>query len=221
MPADITTKSSADVIMDVKRTFGDESDTQIDDSDIIRWINRAQFEIVMRTPELGAAVMVTDLIGGMADYPLTVTVPTILTVQSIHINGRPVKHLQFQEAEEILMKGPDVSVGVPNFWYERAGVVTFNPVPQDTITNGLKIYFNKRPEDITSSSQPLSVSDHYYNSIVNFVLEQAYLLDENTQLASAVSSKFDQGVIMMKERTATQSDYYPYIGMTDEEYGDW
>lgn len=219
MPVDITTKSSSDVIKDVKRTFGDESDTQIDDSDIIRWINRAQFEIAMRNPEIGAAMMVTDLLADIADYPLQSTVPTLLTIQSIHSKGRPIKHLQFQEAEELLMRGETSPVGNPQFWYERAGVVSLYPIPQETITGGLKFYFNKRPDDITSNAQPLSVSDHYYNAVVSFCLEQAYLLDENPQLANVVSVKFDQGVTLMKERTATQSDVYPSIGMYEESEG--
>lgn len=220
MPVEVITKSSADVIIDIKRTFGDESDTQIDDSDIIRWINRAQMEITMRNPEIGAAVLVTDLLEAVADYPLQATVPTLLTVQSIHTQGRPIKHMSFQDAETHIMNGNSAPVGNPSFWFERAGVVTIYPVPQETISGGLKFYFNKRPDEVVTNAQPLSVSDHYYNAVVAFCLEQAYLLDENAQLANAVSQKFDQGVTLMKERTETQTDVYPSIGVIDE-YGEW
>lgn len=217
MPVEIITKNSSDVITDVKRTFGDESDVQIDDSDIIRWINRAQMEIVMRNPEIGTAMAVTDLKSGQADYPILASIPTLLTIQSVHFANRPVKHMEFQEAEQFLM-GDDANapVGNPQFWYERAGVVTFYPVPGDTTINGLKFYYNKRPDDILTNAQILSISDHYYNSVVNYCLEQAYLLNEDVNLASAVSQKFDQGVTLMKERTSSQSDYYPVIGMYDD-----
>lgn len=217
MSATVITKSSSDVIKDIKRTFGDESDTQINDSDIIRWINRAQMEIAMRNPEIGAAMMVTDLVESVADYALQATIPTLLTVQSIHSQGRPIKHMTFQEAEEFLMKG-DSPTGSPSFWFERAGVVTIYPVPQETISGGLKFYYNKRPDDIISNAQPLSVSDHYYNAVVSFCLEQAYLQDENSQLAGIVGQKFDQGVTLMKERTETQTDVYPSVSSVDDDW---
>lgn len=222
MPAEVITKNSANVIKDVKRTFGDEADIQIDNSDIIRWINRAQEEIAMRNPEIGAAVAVTDLIANQADYPILSSIPTLLTIQSLHFKNRPIKHMQFQEAEQFLMNGDNTfaSVGLPQFWYERAGVVTIYPEPKETIVNGLKFYYNRRPDDITSDAQPLGVSDNYYNSVVAFCMEQAYLLNEDAQMAGAVGQKFEQGVSLMKERTQTQSDFYPVIGMMNDEYYD-
>ena len=217
MPAEIITKSSADVIVDVFRTFGDESGTQITESDVIRWINRFQLELVMRNPEVGAAVAMTNVVAGQADYPLVTNVPTVLTVQSVHHNNLPVKNLTFQEAETYLMtESNQGQTGAPEFWYERGGIVTLYPIPDTDIANGLKFYFNKRPADITTNSQLLSVPDHYYNTLVAFVMEQAYLLDENVQLAGAAAQKFEQGINQMKERTATQSDFYPIIGMVED-----
>lgn len=219
MPAEIITKSSADVILDVNRTFGDESGTQITSSDVIRWINRFQLELVMRNPEVGAAVAVTNAVAGQADYGLLASVPTVLTIQSIHFLNKPIKHLTFQEAEDFIMSQSDVfklSQGIPEFWYERGGIVTFYPAPSESSVGSIKFYFNKRPADITTDSQLLSVSDHYYNILVNFCLEQAYLLNEDAALAGAVSAKFEQGMLQMRERTQTQSDSYPFITQADD-----
>lgn len=217
MPAEIITKSSADVIVDVFRTFGDESGTQVTESDIIRWINRFQLELVMRNPEVGAAVAMTNVVSGQADYPLLASVPTVLTVQSVHYNNLPIKNLSFQEAETFLITEDNAGEqGTPQFWYERGGIITLFPAPDTAITNGLKFYFNKRPADITTNSQLLSVADHYYNTLISFVLEQAYLLDENVQMAGAAAQKFEAGIQQMKERTSTQSDYYPVIGSIEE-----
>jgi hypothetical protein len=220
MPVDIITKSVADVILEVERIFGDESGVQITSSDIVRWINAAQLEVAMRNPEILPAVALVNSVAGQADYPLLANIPNVLTIQSIHFNGVPVKHMQFQEAEEYLMKGTDVFTSnpptdSPMFWYERAGVVTFYPAPSTTTSQTIKVYFNKRPETVNPNSL-LSLSDHYYNGIVAFVLEQAYLLDENPQLAGVVAAKFDSAVTRMAERTETQSDYYPFITAVDD-----
>ena len=40
------TKTVSDIATDVKRTFGDEAGVQVNDTDIARWINSAQIEIV-------------------------------------------------------------------------------------------------------------------------------------------------------------------------------
>jgi hypothetical protein len=217
MPVDIITKSVQDVITEVKRTFGDESGVQITDSDIIRWINSAQLEIAMRNPEVLPAVVTVNSVANQADYPLLANVPNILTIQSIHYKNKPVKHMEFQEAEQYLM-GDDTggfTSDSPLFWYERAGVLTFYPTPTAAETAVIKVYFNKRPEIVDSNSL-LSLTDHYYNAILSWVLEQAYLLDENPQLAGVVAAKFDQGVTRMQERTKTQSDYYPFITVIEE-----
>lgn len=213
---DITTRSSADVILEVKRIFGDESGVQITDADIIRWINKAQFAIAMRNPEIGQAVALANVVANQADYPILANIPTLLTIQSIHFNNRPIKHLPFQEAESFLMGADTPSSDTPQFWYERAGVVTIYPTPISAVTNGLKINYNKRPADITTNSQTLSVSDNYYNAVVDYCLEAAQLLDENTALAGVFGQKFEQGIAQMKERTATQSDYYPYITQSED-----
>lgn len=208
MPIDIRTRSSADIITDVKRSFGDESGFQITDSDIIRWINNAQLEIAMRNPEVLPASAIFSSVAGQADYPLLDNVPTVLTIQSVHYNSSPVKHLTFQEAEQHIMDGNTAS-GSPRFWYERGGLMTFWPTPGEVGT--VKVYFNKRPDQITSVSQTLSLSDHFYNAILAYVLEQAHMLDENPQLAGIQAAKFDQDVTRMLERTESQLDEYPRI----------
>lgn len=216
MAVEVTTRSSADVIKEVERIFGDESGVQITESDIIRWINRAQLAIVMRNPEVGQAVAMANIVANQADYPLVANVPTVLTIQSIHVNNKPLKHLPFQEAESFLM---DKSVSVSDdfeFWYERGGIVTLYPTPASESVNGIKFYFNKRPADITTNSQLLSVSDHYFNAVVDFCCEYAQLMDENATLAGVFGQKFEQGVTQMKERTQTQSDYYPFITQSED-----
>jgi len=210
------TRSSADVIKEVERSFGDESGVQVTESDIIRWINRAQLAIVMRNPEVGQAVAMANIVAAQADYPLIANVPTVLTIQSIHVNNKPVKHLPFQEAESFLMNAPAGTSDEIEFWYERGGIVTLYPTPATSITNGIKFYFNKRPADITTNSQLLSVPDHYYNSVVDFCNEQAQLMDENSALAGIFGQKFEQGVTQMKERTQTQTDYYPFITQSED-----
>ena len=55
MPVERKTKTVQDVLLSVKRQFGDESGVQVTDSDIVRWVDDAQREISMNNPEINAA----------------------------------------------------------------------------------------------------------------------------------------------------------------------
>lgn len=217
MSVETITKSSADVILEVERVFGDESGTQITRSDIIRWINNAQLEVVMRNPEVGRATVMVNSVAGQGDYPVALNVPNLLRIISIHYNGRYVRNMPFQEAEAYLQDaGTADPTAEPLFWYEFAGLVTFYPAPAQSIAQGIKIYFNKKPDTITSDSQLLSLSDNYYNSIVSYCLKTANLLDENPQMAGVFAAEFDTGVTRMAERTQPQQDYYPFITIIED-----
>lgn len=221
MPASIVTKTAQDVINDVLATFGDTSGTQIGTSDVLRWINNAQLETVQRNPELLPAVAMFAAVVGQGDYPLISNIPNVMTVQSVHFNGKPVRMISFQEAEMHIMSLtsplPIPTVSGPEFWYERAGVLTFFPAPQTT--DQIKVYYQKVPTKITATSDSLSLDDYYFNSIVSFCLEQAALLDENPQMAQIFGGKYDQGVSRLANRTETQSDYYPFPSIpSDTEY---
>lgn len=217
MPAELITRNVQEVIQEVKRIFGDEAAVQITDSDIIRWIDMAQSEVVMRNAELGAAVALVNSVADQIDYPVLANVPNLLTIQSIHFKGRPLKNLTFQEAESYLMKGGEIISGTPEMWYERGGIVSFHPPASESIDAVIKIYFNKTPDAVTAQSL-LGLPDNYYNSIVAFVLNRAYLLDENPNLANLVNTDFDKGVTRLQERTQSQTNSYPFIGTEDEYY---
>lgn len=216
MSVETITKSSADVITEVERVFGDESGTQVTRSDIIRWINNAQLEVVMRNPEVGRATVMVNSVAGQGDYPVAQNVPNLLRIISIHYNGRYVKNMPFTEAEAYLQDAGPETGNQPLFWYEFAGLVTFYPAPSESISQGIKIYFNKKPDTITSDSQLLSLSDNYYNSIVSYCLKTANLLDENPQMAGVFAQEFDQGVTRMQERTQPNQDHYPFITVIEE-----
>ena len=217
MPADVITHSTQDVVNDVLATFGDTSGVQISSSDIIRWDNNAQQEIVMRNPELLPASVFVNIVNGTADYPLLANVPDVLTIQSIHYNNKPLNFLSFQDAERFIMDN-NMASGSPEMWFERAGIVTIYPTPAVDLSAGLKIYYQKRPTKVETTSDMLSLPDFYYNSVVSFCMEQANLLDENPQLAQIFGGKFDQSVQRLANRTESQSDSYPYLGTIPEEY---
>lgn len=221
MPVERKSKTTADVITAVKRQFGDESSVQINDSDIIRWVNDAQVEIAIKNPEVNAGMVQINVTVGVTAYPLLTAIPDILVVHSIHFDGQYLANMTFTEAQQTIIRSSDTQTSdVPYFWYEYAGVVNLWPKPSTTKAFGLTVFYSKQPTNITTDSAPLTVADSYFKSIVDFCLTQAHELDENFSAAQVKAQQFETSLQVQANRTHAQDAYYPtIIDIEDDLYG--
>lgn len=209
--------TGTDVANAVKRTFGDEAGVQVTDADILRWINAAQEEIVSVNRIL-KGVGTTPLVVGTYDYSLSATSMDIKNIQSITVGGRKLKYMSFVDAESyILAEDPDrTATGTPEFWYEWAGVINLYPTPDKVET--LTIYYIKNPERITDITATLGVPDNYYNRVIEYVLSQAYELDENLQAHDIKNTQFQSNLVSMADdETQPVNDAYPVITIRPED----
>lgn len=212
------TKKVSDVGIFVKRAFGDESAVQVTDDDIYRWINAAQQEILNKNKIL-KAVATTDLLAGTNEY--TFPGENIQEVQAVHINGRKIEYVSFQESEERVSSDAtsnQLATGFPTIWYEWGGIFYLYPVPEATIVNGIKIYYVKGPVNVATQAELLSVPDEYFNRIVEYCLGQAYEMDEDTQNSQYKFGQFNQGLDNMADLAVTpHADTYPRITILEDD----
>ena len=210
-----STKTAQRVIDYVKRQFGDESGVQIQDADIFRWINAGQEEIFRRNEPM-KATGTADLVSGQHTYNFP---GDILKVQSVLVNGVPIERRSYQEAEEYLLSQDPkrVETGDARIWYEWAGDFTLWPTPDKDLTGGIVIKYIKAPADIAAADAVLSIPDIYFNRLVEFVMSQAYELDENWAAADAKAAQFGQNLDSQMNDTNTQHDTYPRITVLDED----
>lgn len=209
--------TATDVANVVMRQFGDESGVQITLADIYRWINMAQRDLLNSSLTI-KATGVTDLIKDQEEY--SVESLKILRIQSIHILGQKIEYRSFQEAEEYIQKGDPnrVNRGIPTVWYEWAGKIKFYPLPDNNYVGAVKIYYAKDFTPVASGTDLLSVPDSYFNRIVEFVLAQAYELDEDPSQAQMKLGQFKQGLNETAEDENTpQQDFYPTITILDDD----
>jgi len=203
------TRTVQDVFDYVKRTFGDESGVQLSNNDIIRWINEAQREINRQNAVL-QQVATTSLVKDQATYDLSGITPPIYEINSLLIDGRRIGNIPVSQAEEsISLADPEgIEAGAPQFWYEWANQVTFWPVPNAPGT--IKLRYTAIPADISSEVDTLSLYDEYFPDIVNYVLKQAYEMDENPEMMQMKDAEFRQSVAERGERgTNAQNMTYP------------
>ena len=212
MPAEEITLTGKDVADRVRSQFGDVSGAQLADSAILRWINDGQREIVNSNPIL-RATKITNIVANQQDY--TFPNDKVLAIEAIYVSGYPVKNVSPQAAREYIISiDPTALLNAerPEVWYERAGVITFYPVPNKSITNGLKMEYVKVPANITTFASILTIPDRYFNELVNYVISQALEMDENYDAASYKNRQFRDGLdrLNLKENLS-QTDLYQSI----------
>jgi hypothetical protein len=212
MPAEEFTHIGTDVADRVRSQFGDVSGAQLADAAILRWINDGQREIVNSNPIL-RATKITDIVAGQQDYSFPND--KVLAIEAIYVSGYPIKNVSPQAAREYIISiDPTALLNAerPEVWYERAGVITFYPVPNKAITNGLKMEYVKVPANITTFGDTLTIPDRYFNELVNYVIAQALEMDENYDAASYKIGQFRTGLdrLNLKENLS-QTDLYQSI----------
>lgn len=192
------TRTVTSIFTAVKRQFGDESGVQLEDADLLRWLNDAQNEINSENKVL-KATSTTPAVSGQASY----TFPTaqILQIESIHFNGVPIRNVPFAQAEEILIGNDPTATGTPQYWYEWGGTFTFWPAP-DT-TDDITLYYTKNPDEILASFDPVNavigLPDKYDGDIISYILKQAYEMDEDWQASGAKKQEFTEGLAAKRE----------------------
>lgn len=170
----------ADVISRVTRTFGDESNAQITEADIIRWINDGQNEIA-QVQELLESTATTVTTAGRVDYDLP---DTLVRLKAVYYDDMKLPNLSTQEFDEWIRQWNDGSKGSgDSYVYTSWGnKVTLFPAPVDE--KELKLYFSCFPKPVSAKTDDLSLPLRYHNRIVEYVLQQAFELDENWDAAS-------------------------------------
>ena len=212
-----STYTGTDVATDIKRTFGDEAGVQITDSDIIRWIDIGQLEILKNTQIL-KATSTSDLVAGQTVYSLASL--KILKIQAIHVNGSPIPFISFQESEQYVAPNDTTNIasGTPQVWTEWAGNIHLYPASSVTVPGGLSIFYLPAPAKLAQLSDSLSIPDTYYNDLINFVLSKAYELDEDPQNSQFKLGQFTQSLDgMANNENIPQVAYYPVITVLPED----
>lgn len=183
------TKTVNDVFRQVKRKFGDESGVQLEDTDLIMWVNDATRTIATENKVLRARAT-TPINAGQSEYTLTALSQPVYQIDSLLIDGARVPNMATAQAEDFITENDPESTeeGFPSFWYEWAGVVTFWPKPN--VAGTLTVRYIAYPAAVALTTDLLPVPDSYFQDVVNYVLKSAYEMDENEGMMRAKAEEF-------------------------------
>lgn len=212
MPLAQSTHTALDITTAVKRQFGDESGTQISATDILRWINQGQAEIVRRG-EVNKSMASTLSVANQGQYTF---VDNIYKILGVFYNNQPLFNVTFEQAQQSFLDNPDTInlTSTPTNWYEYDDSIYLYPIPTGT-GDTIKLYAIKAPTPVTSNSDILTIPDTHYQALLQYVLQQAYELDDNFSSASVKSQQMveSMGELMNVSTYAT----YPVITILPED----
>lgn len=200
-----STYKAQDVVDYVLRQLGDESSVQFTESDVIRWINAAQRDIIHSNKELNQVEATVNLLAGQRRYPVLSSLPDIMRIHSIEMNGRLLPHHTLEEVQ-------DGDIPVSHYWYQFGGVLYIAPAPDVDVNEGLILRYTRAPNRITDTTEMLGIPDSYYKALIDYCMKEAYEQDENFEASQMKSSQFNQFIETHRYSTTVETGRdYPTI----------
>lgn len=213
----------SDVIIRVRRTFGDESAVQITDDDILRWINDAQIEIVKNNDGALQKTGVVDLVANQSQYTMPTDMLILRALRWKYASSQSfatLKYLSMQQFDESIdgWDGTLYGVGCPVLFTIFENKATIFPIPDQSYVGGLKVLYNQKPADVVTNGDSLALPLIYHNTIVKYCLAQASLLDEDHDPAVLYQTNFQDDMTRLATReTQEATSTYPTITTRDED----
>jgi hypothetical protein len=207
----------SDVVTRVRRTFGDEAAVQVQDADIIRWINDGQIEIVKNNDAALQKTAFINLVAGQASY----TLPTdMLLLRSLRykmtgmLSFLSIRYKNMQEFDDSMdgWDGSTYTNSSPVYFTMYEGKAILFPAPDQSVTSGLKVLYNQIPADVTTLASALALPLIYHNTILSYCMWQASLLDEDLDPAVMYKNEFTANMqLLSSKETMDPVATYPTI----------
>lgn len=197
----------------VKRTFGDESGAEIEDADIIRWVNDAQLDIVRKTHCLSKSATTASVIG-TPESPLPAD---FLLSRELKFGGRMLSSIPLEEFNyRYPNREEEDPTGTPEYFTVRGRNFLLYPAP-DTVGDIVAFYV-ARPTLLTTVSEVPEIPIDFHEALVKFALMRAKELDEDWQAAERFQGQYNEDVSLSRSDTQwPDASTYPVV----RDYEDW
>lgn len=204
-----------DVVTRVRRVFGDEAAVQVTDTDIIRWINDGQIEIVKSNDGALQKTGLVNLVANQSQYTMPADLFILRSLRykfSDMLSFSSLKYKNMQEFDDSIdgWDGSAYTTGSPIFFTQYEGYALLFPTPDKSNVGGLKVLYNQKPTDVTTLSDALALPLIYHNTVFKYCMWQASLLDEDHEPAMMYRGDFqdDMSKLMTRETTDPTDKYH-------------
>jgi hypothetical protein len=208
----------------IKRQFGDESGVQVTDADILRWINSAQKQIILQNESLMEKTSTTSTVVAQQSYDLPVDLLKLNSISYKSSTSVPYYRIKGYSLAEFNEKidGWDgtAETGNPICYTISENKIIVYPVPSTAVTNGLKIYYNRKPVLVTSVIDVPELPELYHDTIVKWCLQQAFEMDEDWDAVGNKAQEFDTELKLLRGKDDWKvQEKYPIVTVNyDDEW---
>lgn len=215
----------SDVMIRVKRQFGDEAGIQVTEDDITRWANDAQRDIVMRNESILQTTRTANSVASQQFYDFP---DDLLVLRSIHYKRTDgdlafykLKGMSYTEFDEYIdgWEGTAYGPAWPICYTTYSNQIAMFPIPVNDGTDNIKIIYSREPTELVDSTDELDLPVPYHNSVVEYCLQKAYQLDEDWNAANILAAQYNTSVNLNKERENWGNhEVYPRISTQLDDY---
>jgi hypothetical protein len=223
--------SVAEVFASTQRMFGDESNVQLTQDDVVRWVGDACVEIANQNEDVFTSVYLVTPVVGQQKYSMSFISPNlpnkahVKSVMARDVANGPYYTVPFKSTQQFNDEiggwdGDTYTDSSPMFYTREAGNIILWPTPNQVITNGLKLTLTGVIPTISPGTNLEDILPTYYtNTIKQFVLMQAYEMDENMEMAALKAQQVQGDLNSNYGREAWYGqEKYPVINSGMEDY---
>lgn len=208
----------SEVVTRVLRQFGDEANVQIDQNDIMRWINDIAKEIAVQN-DLGQITASQNSVVGLELYAAPADT---LAIRSVYFDQRKLTFYPRTEYDAYVnaVDPKEDASGTPILYTRHVNDLILYPVPD--VVKSIKIWYFQRPTEVTVTTDQLPFAVEYHTRIVEYCLQQAYQTDEDWDAAERMKGQFEDGMVKLARlENSSDEEFYPTITVLPDDGGSW
>lgn len=214
----------SDIFTRVKNLFGDQDGTQITEAMCINWINDAQKEAVMQHENLHPEEAFINTVDGTQVYTLPADLLSLTHVWysdgDTYFVLKWMSPTEFNEYIDGWSGSAYYGEGFPLVYTRiKESEITLFPIPDTSVTNGLKVVYSRYPVDVSVSGSTIDLPKYYDQFVEHFCMMKAYELDENWEASDRKAALVQNTLDFNNNREAWYGrERYPSVMPVAEDY---
>jgi hypothetical protein len=182
---------------EVYSRLGEQAGFYTDDN-LTQWLNDGMDDIALNLePKVSSAILTTY--GARTEYLLPDNLISIKTALYYDSAAAQWRDLQETSYTELFRSNPgwesDTVALIPHMWYWRPeGVIGIYPQPVTGTTNGLRIIYTCRPEEMVEDEDVSHLPTYLDRAIILYAVFRAKLKDRNDEKAVLARAEWEKAV---------------------------
>lgn len=170
------------------------------DTNIKQWLNDGMDDIALELePKVTSATITTT--NATTEYTLPenlISIKTVLYYDSANLLWREMTETTYLELfrQDASWESRTVDL-IPTHWYWRPeGIIGVFPQPVTGTTDGLRIIYTCRPDEMTADDDTTTMPDYLDRAVVLYAVFRARLKDRDDQRAVVARGEWEKAVAM-------------------------